>query len=639
MGSGQHKISQKNLILFLAMAFILISTVIAYYPCLKNGFVWDDEGYILKNYHIKNMSLNNLKTIMTAPIMGNYHPLVIITYTWEYFFFKLNPVPYHIINLVIHLLNCVLVFYFILRLGRSVPVAFITGLLFGIHPLHVESVAWISERKDVLYAFFYLISLICYLAYLDKKPTYKYYVYSLFFFLLSILSKPMAITLPLILFLMDYFHNRRLDHLAIIEKIPFFILSVFSGMVTLFAQRLSQHSDPAFAFPVSILVATHGLVFYLFKMILPIKLAALYRYPEDSNLFLHIQYPTSAGIVFVCALLVFCSAKYSKKAVWGSLFYCITLLPVIQLLPIGLAAASDRYTYIPLIGIFFILSEFFEWIWEEVLSNHVYVKAIAVALSLAVVVQLVFLTQGFCKVWKDGVSLWSNVVKQYPRTDVAYNNRGSEYFKLQEYDKALRDFQTAIEINKQYAAAYSNICNIYYIQKEYEKALPYCTTALKISPAQPDTYDILGDIYWSKDKSLSIEMYKKSISLSSHYFAGHASLCNAYLSLQKYDEAYPVCFEATKYNPDDPAFCNNIGNLYLNAKQYDRALSFYLEALTIDSNLPEVHNNLAVLYYYLNDYKSSIQHFKKAISLGHKFDPEFQRLIEQHLKGPSGLRR
>ena len=245
----QHKINQKNLILFLAISFILIATAIAYYPCLKNGFVWDDEGYILKNYYIKNMSVDNLKTIMTTPIMGNYHPLVIISYAWEYFFFKLNPAPYHIVNMIIHLLNCVLVFYFIMRLSNSIPVAFITGLLFGIHPLHVESVAWISERKDVLYAFFYVISLICYLSYLEKRPDYKYYFFALFFFLLSILSKPMAVTLPLVLFLMDYFRDRKIDYRAIIEKIPFFVLSILSGIVTLFAQRLSEHSDPAFAFP------------------------------------------------------------------------------------------------------------------------------------------------------------------------------------------------------------------------------------------------------------------------------------------------------------------------------------------------------------------------------------------------------
>jgi tetratricopeptide (TPR) repeat protein len=269
----------------------------------------------------------------------------------------------------------------------------------------------------------------------------------------------------------------------------------------------------------------------------------------------------------------------------------------------------------------------------------VYLKAIAIALSFAIVLQLVFLTQGLCKVWKDGVSLWSNVVTHYPQTDVAYNNRGSEFFNLKEYDQALRDFLTAIEINPQYAAAYSNICNIYFVKNEYEKALPYCAAALKINPAQPNTYAILGDIYWSRDKSLSIEMYKKSISLSSYYLAGHARLCNAYISLKRYDDAYPVCFKAIAYNSDDAAFCNNIGNLYLNAKQYDRALSFYLQALSIDQNLPEVHNNLAVLFYYLNDYTSSMKHFNAAISLGYKVDPEFQKLIEEHQKEMNGLNK
>jgi len=259
-------------------------------------------------------------------------------------------------------------------------------------------------------------------------------------------------------------------------------------------------------------------------------------------------------------------------------------------------------------------------------------KAIALVFSLAVVVLLVFLTQGFCTVWKDNISLWSNVVKHYPQTDVAYNNRGGEYFNLKEYEKALRDFLTAIDINGQYGDAYINICNVYFVKNEHEKAIPYCSAALKINAAQPNTYAILGDIYWSRDKSLSIEMYKKSVSLSSYHFIGHTRLCNAYILLGKFDDAYPVCFGVTKYNPDDLAFCNNMGNLYLNAKQYGRALSFYLQALSIDPNLPEVHNNLAVLYYYLNDYKSSTKHFSAAVALGHKVDPEFQTFIRQHQK-------
>ncbi len=621
--------NKRYLILSLAICFIIIITAIAYSPCLKNGFVWDDEVYILKNYLIKNISMDNLKAILTTPVMGNYHPLVIISYAWEYFFFKLNPIPYHAVNLILHLLNCVVVFFFILRLSRSIPVAFITGLLFGIHPLHVESVAWISERKDVLYTFFYIISLICYLSYLEKKSERKYYLFTLFFFLLSILSKPMAVTLPLVLFTMDYIRDRKIGYRTIVEKIPFFIFSILSGVVTLFAQQPATHSESVFSFPISIIVAFHGYIFYLFKMIFPLKLAALYRYPIDGNLFSHFQYIAAPAIFSALALAVFYSARYTKKVAWGSSFYFITLLPVIQLLPIGLAVASDRYTYVPLIGIFYVVSEFFVWTWHRTFRNHFYWKIITIVIALAIIIQSVFLTQNLCKIWKDGISLWSNVVKHYPQNDVAFNNLGSEFFALKEYDKALHNFQTVIEINPQYGRAYANICAVYFSKNEPEKALPYCEKALQINTAQPNTYIILGDIYWSKDKSLSVEMYKKSVSFSSHYPAGYNRLCKAYMTLQEYDDAYPVCLETIVYNPDDTAFCNYIGNLYLNAGQYTRAIFFYMHALEINPNLPEVHNNLSVLYYYSKDYKSSIRHFNAAVALGHKIDPEFKNLISQ----------
>ncbi len=625
------------MILFLAIGFIIIVTAIAYYPCLENGFVWDDEGYILKNYYIKNISMGNLKVILTTPIMGNYHPLVIISYAWEYFFFKLNPVPYHTVNMIIHLLNCVVVFFFILRLSHSTPVAFITGLLFGIHPLHVESVAWISERKDVLYTFFYLISLACYLTYIEKKTNYKYYFFTLFFFLLSLLSKPMAVTLPLILFLMDYIRDKKITFHSMIEKVPFFIFSILSSVVTLFAQKLSENYDSVFAFPKSILVACYGLVFYLYKTVLPIKLAALYRYPLDNDLSAHIQYIIAPLIVLVLALFVLYSTKYTKKAVWGGLFYFITLLPVIQFLPIGFAVASDRYTYVPLIGIFYAFSELLVWAWCNKLSKHQYVKTSIIIISFMVTTYLIFLTNNSCKVWKDNISLWTNVIKYYPQTDVAYNNRGSEYLKLNKYDKALDDFYTTIQLNPQHAYAHSNVCNVYFANNESEKALPYCIAALKINPAHSNTYGLLGDIYWLKNKLLSIEMYKKSISLSPNH-TSYVRLCNAYLELQKYDDAYPICFDAVTYNPDDVVFCNNTANSYLEAKQYNRALSFYLRALSINYNLPEVHNNLAVLYYYLNDYASASKHFNTAISLGHKVNPEFKKLIEKRQQELSGLK-
>ena len=567
---------------------------------------------------------------MTTPMMGNYHPLTIISYSWEYLFFHLHPLPYHVVNIVIHLLNCVLVFYLILRLGRSLPVAFLVGLFFGIHPLHVESVAWISERKDVLYTFFYLLSLITYLSYLDKQHAYKHYAFALFFFVLSLFSKPMAVTLPLVLFLMDYFRKRPFAYRSIIEKVPFLLLSLGSGIATIITQNLSEHSNPAFSFPTSILVACHGLVFYLWKMIWPVKLAALYQYPSGDNLLSHIEYLISPALVLFIAAAVFYSRKFSRKAVWGGLFYLVTLLPVIQLLPIGFAVASDRYTYVPLIGIFYVISEFVVWLWSQKLKDRLLPKVIMAILFAAITAQLLFLTAGLCRVWNNSITLWTNVIKLYPNTDIAYNNRGNMYFQLGDFDRALGDFLKAADINPQFASAYNNICNTYFAKKENEKAVEYCTRALKINPRQPNTYAILGDIYWASDKPLALEMYRKSTALGSYlYDAGYGKLCDAYLLLQKYDEAYPVCNAATRFRPDDTWLYERLGDAYLKAKQYDRALFFYSRAILIDPNLPAVHNNLAVIYYYMNNYALSVKHFDAAVSLGYKVDPEFRDLIEK----------
>lgn len=619
-------------VLIIAIAAILVITSIGFYPAVKNGFVWDDDGYIATNHLVKKMSVGNLKAIMTTPVMSNYHPLTILSYSWEYFFFKLNPAPYHVINVLFHLANCILVFLFILRLSKSLPVACITSLLFGIHPLHVESVAWISERKDVLYTLFYLISLICYLSYIRKTPGKKYYYYTLFFFAFSLLSKPMAVTLPLVLFLIDYLENRAIDRHLVIEKIPFFALSAALGVVTLFTQDVEKLSNPDFAFPKSIFLACRGLIFYLEKTFIPVKLGAMYRQPLDGNLFAHMDYLFAPIIVFCIALAVFFTRKYTRKAIWGSLFYFITLLPVIQLLPIGLAMASDRYTYVPLIGIFYICAEFLVWLWHNKLNNRTYLKFTVIIIGIAIVAQLVFLTNNLTRVWKNTLTLWSNVARHYPETEMAHNNLGCEYLRRSEYDKALQAFFKAIKIHPSFAAVHSNICYTYFLKGDLKQAGTYCDQALAINPKLGDTYAVLGDIYWPSDKVKAMEMYKKSISLSPHFSQGHLRLCKGYISLGQFNEAYPYCMQTIKYNPDNTTFSSLVGNEYLNVRLYREAHSFYSAALSINPYLPEVHNNLAILYYNIGDYKQSVKHLDIALSLGYEVHPEIRKRIDQHRK-------
>src|SRR3989339_472154 len=265
------------------ICLILIITFISYYPSLKNGFVtWDDPAYVTGNLQIRSLSLQNVKNIFTSFTMDLYTPLSNLSYAIEYNIFKLNPKIYHITNLFIHLLNCILVFWLFFLISDKISVSFLVSLLFGIHPLHVESVAWISERKDVLYAFFFLLSLISYIYYYNKKEA-KYYYFALILFILSILSKPMAVTLPVILFIFDYLLNRKFTWDIFKEKILFFIIAVIFSIINLYGGTPPKLHYDIFE---KIFFPTYVLLFHLFKTIIPLKLSAIYPHPEKIGNFL-----------------------------------------------------------------------------------------------------------------------------------------------------------------------------------------------------------------------------------------------------------------------------------------------------------------------------------------------------------------
>jgi protein O-mannosyl-transferase len=264
------------------LGFIVLISFFAYLPVLQNGLLeWDDYGYINNNPLIYSI---NLKEIFSHIVMWNYHPLTILTLAIEYYFFGLNATGYHAVSLLFHLLNVSLVFYTILLLCDRIEVALIASLLFGIHPIHVESVAWVSELKDLLYTFFFLASYIYYLKYL-KVPQRKFYVFALFLFSASLLSKAMAASLPVVLLLTDYFKGRKISRKILLEKVPFFLLALTLGLVAVFAQGESVSTqDLGFSVLQRIAFACYGFITYLVKIILPINLSAFYPYPIlDSN--------------------------------------------------------------------------------------------------------------------------------------------------------------------------------------------------------------------------------------------------------------------------------------------------------------------------------------------------------------------
>ena len=335
------RINRFNRNFILAVFIVVAVTAVAFIPCLFNGFVnWDDNGYVVTNPTIQHLSLPGITKLFTSTFVSSYVPLTMVSFAVEYHFSGTNPCPYHATNLVFHILNCILVLFFIYALSGNIVVAFITSLFFGIHPLRVESVAWIAERKDVLYGLFFLAALLTYIRSRESGRRAWYWT-ALAFFILSFLSKPAAVSFPLVLLCYEYIKKGKPDRTVLAGTIPFFACAAVFTVVTLF----SQHAAIIYGNPVwfNILVACHGLIFYLEKTLVPVKLSFIYPYPVLNHIpFIFFVSPV---IVAVCAGLVIFSRRYTRVVIFGTLFFLAAILPSLQLMPFGNFFAADRFTY------------------------------------------------------------------------------------------------------------------------------------------------------------------------------------------------------------------------------------------------------------------------------------------------------
>ncbi len=471
---------------------------IIYIPAIGNGFVnWDDPAYVYENLHIRHL---DIKWIFTAVVGSNYHPLTMLSHTLDYAIFGLNPAGHHLTSIVLHAFNSALVFLLADKLigalnlkgnrGSAVP-ALIAGLLFALHPLHVESVVWIAERKDVLSAFFFLITILTYIRYTQSMGRRGFYALTLIFFLLALLSKPMAITLPAVLLILDYHplkRPRKNTAELLIEKIPFFALSITSAVLTLLAQKSGGAVTLISTYPLHtrLTVAVKGYIFYLYKLILPITLAPHYPLPLN---------PGFSDPVFILSLLLFIlisllcvlmavKGRRALPALW--LYYVITLLPVIGIVQVGSQAAADRYAYLPTIGFIITAGAGFNYLYKRSGS----IKILGISLTLVALALLAVKTSAAIPVWKDSIGLWSheinflNTLKSKDRlaSTIALYNRAKAYELQGRSAEAITDYSRLIEINPSYINAYLNRGVIYGKTNRYREAVEDFSRALKIDP-------------------------------------------------------------------------------------------------------------------------------------------------------------
>lgn len=472
------------------MLAILVVTVLAYLPALENGFTnWDDNSYVLENPLIRNLDWETCKALFVGPdkfFMGNFHPLTMLSLALDYQIAGFEPWIYHLTNLLLHLLSTALVFFLVHRMFSNVTLALIVAGLFGVHPIHVESVVWVSERKDVLYTTFYLAALLAYVRYLDEQRP-RFYLLALFLFVSSLLAKGQAVALSVTLVAIDLFRERPLlDRKVILEKAPFFALSLGFGIVAIVAQQQSGAVAEGSTFDVSerLLFACYGFVQYLIKLLAPTDLAAIYPYPARIEGGLPLSfwfYPLPALAILAGFVL---AVRRSKPVAFALAFFIINIFLVLQLLPVGNAIMADRYAYVPSIGFFLLIALGYRFAVQHRASMQT-------PLSVTLVVYLsvlAFGTHAQSQVWYSSITLWNDVITKYPGAVSAWNNRGAIRRKNKNFKGAIADYNQALRVDPEHAKAYNNRGACKFHLKDYTGAIADYDQAIRLKPGYTKAY-------------------------------------------------------------------------------------------------------------------------------------------------------
>ncbi len=451
------------------LILLVAVTAFVYSPTFKNQVnIWDDEQYIQTNPFFKPLTAENVKNIFTTQqFMGNYHPLTLLSLTIDYQIGgrdkdgNVRPFMFHFTNLLLHIITTLLVFWFVYLLFSKLEIALFVAFLFGVHTLHVESVAWVSERKDVLYSAFFVASLCFYVKYV-REQKFLYIALSFMAFVLSLLSKGQAVSLAVTLIAIDFLFNRKLLSLkVIVEKIPYFVLALVFGSLAIVAQKHGKailiindyEYYKRFAF------AGYGFTMYLVKLLLPFNLSAIYPYPDIVNQGVPTYYwlLLLPAVVFITSFLYF--GKRAKEIAFGIAFFTINIFLLLQFVPVGNAVYADRYAYIPSIGIFVLAAFSLEYLlkWKR---NY---QSILVSIIGIYFVIISVLTFQRTQIWKSNLILWEDAATKEPKSPLAFYNLGTTKSDIAEasgnmnlYKEAILDFDKALQINPYYLDAIHN---------------------------------------------------------------------------------------------------------------------------------------------------------------------------------------
>jgi len=569
---------------------VLLLTAAVYLPIFHNGFVsWDDNIYITDNPLVTGPWSQNLWRIFAGSFEGHYHPLTLISLKFDHSLFGASARAFHLHNLLLHLLNTFLVFQIILQFHNKPMVAGITALLFGIHPMHVEAVAWASARKDVLYTFWFLLAYLGWLRYVASAYR-KYLVFSLAAFVLAVLSKGQAVFLPLCLILTDILLLRPLNNRKIwLEKLPYFTIALILGLIAIFAQARTGYTGslaPKPGIPEMIMLAGYAFTLYLLKLALPIQLSAYYSYPQyQGSEFTAGMWLGLLISVVVLGLVVY-SLRKNKVLFFGLMFFIVNIFVFLKWIPVSNYIIADRYTYVSSIGLFFIAGYGLERLRQ-------YSKPFALGSALILVALLwVYALTATARVsiWHDTLSLTNDILKNNPKVYTALNARGIESMNQGDLRAALQDFSAAIDVQPKNARAYANRAGIYAKTDRNPEALKDLDMAVSLAP---------GNAAYLNNRGLSR------------------------LTARLYKEALDDFSAAINASPSFGVAYANRGKVYNSTANFEAALEDLKQAAAMGIVFPYVSFETGIAYYNLRDFNRAVTQFNYTL----KKDPSFTEAL------------
>ncbi len=607
---------------------LFLTTLLVYAPVYRFGFVnFDDPDYVTNNPHVRNgLTSDGIVWAFTSTEAANWFPATRLSHLLDVEIFGLRAGGHHFTSAFLHAFATVFLFAFLLAAtGAAWPSAFV-AMLFAVHPLHVESVAWIAERKDVLSALFWFLALWGYVR--------RHYWLTLLCFCMGLMSKPMVVTLPFVLFLLDKWPLRQSLRSALRLKIPMLALSAAGAIAAYLVQRSSGAVREVGQFPLGLRVenAVVSYAAYIVKMFWPAKLAVFYPYPHHLPVW---QIALSALLLVGISTLVLRERRSRPYLAVGWLWYLGTLVPVIGLVQVGAQARADRYTYLPMVGLSIMLA----WGLREILKRKIAIfGAIAACLACAV------LCEAQIRYWRNSETLFRHALDVTSGNYLAHHNLGEALAEEGRFSEAIRQYQAALQIEPNAANVQTDYGNALAKSGHMPEAIAHYQAALRALPDSPITHNDLANAFAATPETMpeAIAEYQTALRLKPDYEEARNNLAevqsnsaeiqyNLGVDLArsgKAEAAIPHFEDALRLKPDYVDAHNNLGVVLAGAGRVQEAISHFEAALRIDPNSAEAHVNLGIALSGLpGRLPEAIEHFKAALRI--KPDPEIQQMLDR----------